>query len=135
MAPAAGNEADRYRVAEEKLQALSVDAITAVRTCGGAGAVPPEFETVFACWCVVLGEEPHTIERCAELAADPSEFKLVGASSFSSLSPEELGTLTSKVATIDAAEVRRRPAPSAEAAASLLEFMQAGIDLNSWAEK
>merc|ERR1712039_576586 len=109
--PAAGNEADRYRVAEERLQALSVDAITAVRTCGGAGAVPPEFETVFACWCVILGEEPQTIERCAELAADPSEFKLVGASSFSCLSAEELEELTKKICCIDAADVRKRPVP------------------------
>merc|ERR1740120_82046 len=105
----------------------------AVRACGGAGAVPPDVATILSCWCTILGEAPHTVERCAELAESPSDFKLVGASSFQYLSTEEMTELTQKLKGLDPCEIRRRPLPSAEAGAALAEFMQAGIDLHAWA--
>merc|ERR1712187_439204 len=97
-------EADRFRIADDRLKALNSAAISAVGAACAAqdGDLPPEMKETFECWCMLHGEPPSLVS-CKALAADVDDFKLVGISSLRYMSPEELEALGSRVADLDLA--------------------------------
>eukprot|EP00401_Gymnodinium_catenatum_P054622 CAMPEP_0117496494 /NCGR_PEP_ID=MMETSP0784-20121206/20686_1 /TAXON_ID=39447 /ORGANISM="" /LENGTH=197 /DNA_ID=CAMNT_0005291467 /DNA_START=95 /DNA_END=689 /DNA_ORIENTATION=+ len=134
--PAIGSEADRFREVDDRFKAMSADSVKAIVECSAEDLESaPEVAAAFASWCILAGETPATVARCAELAADPEDFRLVGVSSFRCLSPEELSELEQRIRELDPAEARGRQFAAAEIAATLIEWMQAGLALHHWAQR
>ena len=134
--PAKCSEADRYRVADDRFRALSAAAFASVRVaCDGANdsELPPEIAATFECWCIIHGEKA-SVATCGKLAAEPDDFKLVGSSTVNCLSAEELSEIERRVASLDSAAVAERPIACAEATSAMLEWAQAAVALQRWAE-
>eukprot|EP00928_Gymnodinium_smaydae_P087211 TRINITY_DN71512_c0_g1_i1.p2 TRINITY_DN71512_c0_g1~~TRINITY_DN71512_c0_g1_i1.p2 ORF type:complete len:214 (+),score=58.02 TRINITY_DN71512_c0_g1_i1:85-642(+) len=136
--PAKCSEADRFRNADDRLKGLKADAVAAVRTaCESSKDAPlaPELSAVLESWCVLQGESPVSVARCGELAADPSEFFLVGMSLIGAMSPEERADISSRLSGVTADAVRALPCPAADTIATMAEWLQAGIALQQWADE
>eukprot|EP00927_Polykrikos_kofoidii_P012196 TRINITY_DN15245_c2_g1_i1.p2 TRINITY_DN15245_c2_g1~~TRINITY_DN15245_c2_g1_i1.p2 ORF type:complete len:190 (+),score=41.90 TRINITY_DN15245_c2_g1_i1:94-663(+) len=131
--PATCSEAEQFRTVDDRFKSLKHEAVTAVKVaCGNEADLPPEVITTFKCWCYLHGEEP-SLEKCAQLAGDPEDFKLVGTTSIKCLSEEEFGALKGHIDGLDPSTVRTRPLAVAEPAAAMLEWMQAAVALHLWA--
>eukprot|EP00933_Yihiella_yeosuensis_P013733 TRINITY_DN12590_c0_g1_i1.p1 TRINITY_DN12590_c0_g1~~TRINITY_DN12590_c0_g1_i1.p1 ORF type:complete len:190 (+),score=60.79 TRINITY_DN12590_c0_g1_i1:64-570(+) len=132
--PAAGSEADRFRDADDRLKALPVEAIRALEGFGnGDEAPPPDIALAMECWCLLHEVTPVGVAKCAELAKDPSEFRLVGLSTLNYLEEADLTALKQRAEGLVAADARLRPCKAAEAAAAMIEWVQAALDLRLWA--
>lgn len=124
VTPAACSEADRFRNADDALRALSSASVQALQSCAGR-EIPADVATVMECWCLLLDVQPASVDRCAELAADLSEFKLVGLGTLNYLGAEGLSTLETRTRGLDASSVSTSSCPGAEAASAMLEWLQA----------
>eukprot|EP00929_Paragymnodinium_shiwhaense_P115313 TRINITY_DN8407_c0_g1_i1.p2 TRINITY_DN8407_c0_g1~~TRINITY_DN8407_c0_g1_i1.p2 ORF type:complete len:209 (+),score=63.81 TRINITY_DN8407_c0_g1_i1:85-627(+) len=136
--PAKCSEADRFREADDQFKKLKPEAFAAVRAaCEDAKAsdLPPEVAAVFESWCYLHGEMPASVAKCGELAADLDDFRLVGPSSIRSMSAEERAEVELRINELDTETIRGRPLAAAEAAAAMLEWLQAGLALQRWAEE
>ncbi|OLQ15145.1 hypothetical protein AK812_SmicGene605 [Symbiodinium microadriaticum] len=126
--PASGSEADRFREADDRLKSLPAATVQALSRFGEAPT--PEVVTCMECWAMLHGEDP-TVLSCLKLAEDPSEFKLVGVSLLNSFREEELSVLEEKTSGLQLP----KPTDEAEqAAAAMLEWLQAGLAMRRWAE-
>merc|ERR1712232_1320055 len=104
---------------------LSGPSIAAVgAACKEADSLPEEIVATFECWCILHGETPVSVSRCGELAADASDFKLVGPSSIRCMSAEERVDVKRRIGSMDPAATRTRPLAAPEAAAAMLEWLQ-----------
>mmetsp|Transcript_11664 Transcript_11664/g.35206 ORF Transcript_11664/g.35206 Transcript_11664/m.35206 type:complete len:165 (-) Transcript_11664:40-534(-) len=136
--PASGDEADRFRAADDKLKSLSVASLSTIHALGGAGAeedLPPEIAEALACWCFLHDERPVSVAACAKLAEDPEDLRLVGMSSLGYLSEEEQAELARRVEGLDPEVARRRSVSAAEAASVMIEWLQAALAMERWAKK
>ncbi|CAE8664371.1 unnamed protein product [Polarella glacialis] len=132
--PAAGSEADRFRDADDRLKALSDEVIQAIRA-DVDGGMPPDIATVLECWCLLHETKPASVAGCIKLAEDPAEFKLVGLSTLGYLEPNDLAAIQTRTEGLDPGSARNRPFAGAQAAAAMLEWLQAALALRRWADQ
>uniref|UniRef100_A0A7S2H4M3 Uncharacterized protein n=1 Tax=Alexandrium andersonii TaxID=327968 RepID=A0A7S2H4M3_9DINO len=136
--PAGGDEADRFRAADDRLKALSAAAISTIRGLSGADAeqdLPPEIVEALTCWCFLHDEQPASVASCAKLAEDPDDFRLVGMSSLEYMPEEELTEISQRVGVLDPEVARKRSVAVAEVACAMIEWLQAALALRRWAQE
>mmetsp|Transcript_19726 Transcript_19726/g.40152 ORF Transcript_19726/g.40152 Transcript_19726/m.40152 type:complete len:158 (-) Transcript_19726:156-629(-) len=105
--PAAGDEADRFRTADDRLKSLSVAALSTIRALANPDAekdLPPEIVAVLESWCFLHDEKPASVSTCAKLAADPDDLRLVGMSSLEFMPAEDLAEVSQRMEGLDAEE-------------------------------
>uniref|UniRef100_A0A7S1FBU4 Uncharacterized protein n=1 Tax=Noctiluca scintillans TaxID=2966 RepID=A0A7S1FBU4_NOCSC len=130
--PSKTEEAERFRTADDALKALTETEVAMIAACGEDA--PSCFVPVLESWCLLL-EETSSVKRCAELAGDPSEFKLVGASTFDYLEPGDVTGIQRRIAGVMPAVIREAPHEASEAVAVMLEWLHAGLALHMWAKE
>eukprot|EP00747_Dinoflagellata_sp_TGD_P162271 gnl/TRDRNA2_/TRDRNA2_179689_c0_seq1.p2 gnl/TRDRNA2_/TRDRNA2_179689_c0~~gnl/TRDRNA2_/TRDRNA2_179689_c0_seq1.p2 ORF type:complete len:173 (-),score=44.34 gnl/TRDRNA2_/TRDRNA2_179689_c0_seq1:208-726(-) len=131
--PSKAPEADRFRLADDRFKALSRAAFDAVASVKDATDLPPDIVTTLECWCILHEAETRSVAKCAELAADPEEFRLVGSSTLEYLAEEDREVLQKLVDGLSSEEVAKRPHLLAEVASAMLEWMQAALAVWRWA--
>mmetsp|Transcript_19727 Transcript_19727/g.40154 ORF Transcript_19727/g.40154 Transcript_19727/m.40154 type:complete len:164 (-) Transcript_19727:152-643(-) len=134
--PAAGDEADRFRTADDRLKSLSVAALSTIRALANPDAekdLPPEIVAVLESWCFLHDEKPASVSTCAKLAADPDDLRLVGMSSLEFMPAEDLAEVSQRMEGLDAEVARTRSVAVAEVASAMIEWLQAALALRRWA--
>eukprot|EP00416_Gambierdiscus_australes_P039965 CAMPEP_0171103238 /NCGR_PEP_ID=MMETSP0766_2-20121228/58810_1 /TAXON_ID=439317 /ORGANISM="Gambierdiscus australes, Strain CAWD 149" /LENGTH=160 /DNA_ID=CAMNT_0011563647 /DNA_START=55 /DNA_END=537 /DNA_ORIENTATION=- len=133
--PASGHEADRFRAADDRLKSLDTASLSSLRSLGSAQELPPEIVAVLECWCLLHNERPASVATCAKLAADPDDMRLVGMSTLEYMPQEDLDQVASRIVAVDAEVARGRKVAMAEAAATMIEWLQAALALQRWASQ
>eukprot|EP00931_Biecheleriopsis_adriatica_P013308 TRINITY_DN114678_c0_g1_i1.p1 TRINITY_DN114678_c0_g1~~TRINITY_DN114678_c0_g1_i1.p1 ORF type:complete len:176 (-),score=61.71 TRINITY_DN114678_c0_g1_i1:10-510(-) len=129
--PASGSEADRFRAADDTLKGLEDKAIQAL-SCFADGA-PPEVVATMECWCLLHDVKPMSVEGCLELSRDTAEFKLVGMSTLNYLNAEEISSLEQRAEGLELAALKATAGAGTQAAAAMLEWLQAALAMRRWA--